>query len=114
MADAITNFPYHKVGFGFALGAATGSTVKKWTRDMAYGVGASFMFLQALSHYGFIKINWTVIKEKAEKALDADGDGKFDAQDVKIYFKRFMSFLVNGVPDAVGFTGGFYAGIEYL
>ena len=112
--DAIMAFPFHKIGFGFALGAAAGSTCKKWTKDVAYGVGVGFMFLQALSHYGFIQINWRAIKEKTEKALDADGDGKFDAKDVKVYFTRFLGFLRNGVPDAVGFTAGFYSGIQYL
>jgi uncharacterized membrane protein (Fun14 family) len=114
MADIISNFPIQQIGFGMCLGAASGATFKRWSRDVMYGVGVGFIFLQTLSHYGFISIHWNAIKDKTEKVLDVNGDGKFDADDVKVYLKRLLSFLQKGVPDSVGFTAGFYAGIQYL
>jgi uncharacterized membrane protein (Fun14 family) len=110
----IAKIPIQKISFGVLIGAATGSTVKRWTKDVAYGVGVGFIFLQTLSHYGFISINWRLIKEKTEKALDANGDGKFDMDDVKLYVKKTFAFLKRGLPDSVGFSAGFFLGIKYL
>lgn len=110
----LSKIPLQQVSFGVLLGAAAGSTFKKWTKDVAYGVGVGFIFLQTLSYYGFIQINWRLIKEKTEKALDADGDGKFDMNDVKVYAKKLFGFLKSGIPDTVGFGTGLYLGLQYL
>lgn len=95
-------------------GACTACAVKKWTKDVAYGIGATFVLLQAASYYGFLTIHWGTVNKKIQSALDADGDGKFDMNDVKVYFRRFMNVMTTGLPDVAGFSVGFWTGIKYL
>jgi uncharacterized membrane protein (Fun14 family) len=103
-----------KVSIGSLFGVCAGVAVKRLTRDAAYGVGLGFIVLQALSYYGYITINWGKVTDDIQKAADQDGDGKFDATDVKIIVKRGIKFLANGVPDAAGFTTGLYVGFKWF
>ena len=103
-----------KVGMAALFGACAGATTKKFTKDLAYGVGVGLIFLQSLSHYGLISIHWGAIMDKATKAVDTNGDGKLDKEDAKNILNKFVKFLSNGIPDAAGFSLGFYAGLQYL
>jgi uncharacterized membrane protein (Fun14 family) len=96
------------------LGFCSAAAFKKWSRDAIVGVGSAFIFLQGMKHLGFIEIHWHVIGKRVGKALDQNGDGKFDGEDVKILAQRGMDFLRNGLPDAAGFTIGFYSGLKLL
>ena len=103
-----------KVSVGSLFGVCTGVAVKRLTRDAAYGVGVGFICLQALSHYGYISIHWGKVGKDIEKAADQNGDGKFDATDLKIMVQRAIKWLSHGVPDAAGFTTGLYVGFKWF
>jgi uncharacterized membrane protein (Fun14 family) len=103
-----------KVSVGTVFGVCTGVAIKRLTKEAAYGAGVGFIFLQGLSHYGYITINMSKIKDDIEAAADQDGDGKFGASDVKIMIQKTIKFLSKGVPDAAGFTVGIYAGFKWL
>ena len=103
-----------KISIGTVFGVCAGVAVRRLSREAAYGAGVGFIFLQGLAHYGYITINWTKVKDDMEKAADQDGDGKFDANDVKIMIKKGVAFLAKGVPDAAGFSIGIYAGFKWL
>jgi uncharacterized membrane protein (Fun14 family) len=102
------------VSLAAIYGACVGVCFKKWTKDAMYGVGGAFVFLQVLSHYGWITINWGTINKKVQAALDQDGDGKLDMKDVKIAGGRALRWLTRGLPDAAGFSAGFVAAVKYL
>jgi uncharacterized membrane protein (Fun14 family) len=103
-----------KVSVGSLFGVCAGVAVKRRTKEAAYGLGVGFIVLQALSYYGYISIHWGKVKEDIERAADQDGDGKFDAQDLKILVQRGLKILTHGVPDAAGFTAGLYAGLKWF
>ena len=65
-----------------------------------------------LQHYGYISIDWMKIEGDVEKALDQDGDGKFDAKDVEILRKKYMAVLQQSVFAGSGFIAGFAAGFK--
>eukprot|EP00672_Neobodo_designis_P015633 CAMPEP_0174828448 /NCGR_PEP_ID=MMETSP1114-20130205/1341_1 /TAXON_ID=312471 /ORGANISM="Neobodo designis, Strain CCAP 1951/1" /LENGTH=111 /DNA_ID=CAMNT_0016062167 /DNA_START=52 /DNA_END=387 /DNA_ORIENTATION=+ len=103
-----------KVSVGSVFGVCTGYAVKRLSQEAAYGAGLGFIFLQALSYYGYIQINWKKVKDDISKAADQDGDGQFDSTDVKIIIKRGISFLSHGIPDAAGFSAGLWVGFRWL
>ena len=103
-----------KVSIGTALGACAGVASKKLTHQAMHGVGVGFICLQVLAYKGWISINWKKVKSDIEKVADQDGDGEFTGADLKNLIRKGVAFLRHGVPDAVGFTAGFYAAIRYF
>ena len=102
-----------KMTIGTVFGACAGTAVKRLSKDAMYGAGVALIGLQALAHYGWIEIHWRKIGQDIEKAADLDGDGKFGFSDIKILLQRTVKFLGNGVPDAAGFTAGFYGALKW-
>lgn len=101
-------------GVSGIMGAAVGVATKRLTSDALYGAGLAFAGLQCLSYVGFITIHWNAAQKFLEEKADLNKDGKLDVQDVKIFFQKVMTFLSRGLPDAAGFTSGFFVGIKYL
>ncbi|KAL7696646.1 FUN14 family [Lotmaria passim] len=97
-----------------AMGAAVGVAAHRLTSDALYGAGMCFAGLQCLAYCGLITIHWNVISDAVEKAADQNKDGKLDTEDVKIFWRRCMTYLSRGVPSAAGFTSGFIFGYKYL
>lgn len=96
------------------MGATVGVAARRLTSDALYGAGMCFAGLQCLAYMGVITIHWHVISDAVEKAADQNNDGKLDMEDVKIFWRRCMTFLSRGVPSAAGFTSGFMFGYKYL
>jgi uncharacterized membrane protein (Fun14 family) len=71
---------------------------------MLFFVGAGFLFLQYLTHKGFIRVNWDAVGSGFNKGLDRDGDGKVGVKDVGSIFGRLIRYLTHRVPFAAGFT----------
>eukprot|EP01084_Bolivina_argentea_P090901 163710_1 len=99
--------------FGLAMGACAGYASKKATKVAAGLIGVSFIGLQLLQHGGYITVDWMKIEKDVEKALDQDGDGKFDRKDIEILRKKYMGILQQSLLTGGGFAAGFYAGIKY-
>lgn len=110
MTDAIVKQFSVSTVFGCCAGVAT----KRLTKDAMYGVGMAVIGLQTLSYLGYIKINWSAVEDDIVKAVDQDGDGKLTASDASAILKRFAKFLSTGMPNAAGFSTGFYGAIRYF
>ena len=57
---------------------------------------------------GMVKVQWQEILDQAEKALDRDGDGKFDISDAKIWWNDLLTILTWNMPGGSGFLFGLY------
>ncbi len=112
--ELLSSVPVGRIGFGGVLGACAASTLKKWTRDVAYGVGMGLIALQALSHYGLVTVHWEKVRDCVTGAVDTNGDKKVDQVDVRKGMSRVVAFLGAGIPDTAGFAVGFAAGLQWL
>jgi uncharacterized membrane protein (Fun14 family) len=95
-----------------AFGACVGVASKKLAKDAMYGVGLAFIGLQTLAYLGYVDINWKRIESDIVKAVDQDGDGKLSISDGTALLGKFLRFLGRGLPNAAGFTTGFYVGVK--
>ena len=95
------------------FGICCGYAAKRLAKDAMYGIGLAFMGLQGLVWLGYIKINWSKIEGDVVKAVDQDGDGKLTVKDAGVILRRFIGFMRVGLPNAAGFSSGFYLGIKF-
>jgi uncharacterized membrane protein (Fun14 family) len=102
------------VSVSTAFGACVGVAAKRLTKEAMYGVGLGFIALQTLSYFGYVQIQWKRISNDVQSAVDQDGDGKITATDLKILLDRFLNLMTNGLPNAAGFTTGFYVGVKWF
>ena len=72
-----------------------------------------FVGAQILQYQGYVDINFLAIQQEVIKTLDADGDGKFGASDLKIYWRQLRDILQTGMPSAGSFAGGFSLALYY-
>ena len=68
---------------------------------------------KVLQHQGYIDVHWMKIEQDVEKALDQDGDGKFDAKDIAILKRKYMAVVQQSVFAGSGFIAGFAAGFKW-
>jgi uncharacterized membrane protein (Fun14 family) len=99
--------------FSSMMGISCGYAAKRLAKDALYGVGLAFMGLQGLAYFGYITINWNKIEGDVTKAIDQDGDGKLTVKDAGVLMKRVVGFFRTGLPNAAGFTSGFYLGLKF-
>jgi uncharacterized membrane protein (Fun14 family) len=92
------------------MGYCSGLAFRKASRFAALIIGVGFMGLQGAKSLGYIDVNWNKIKDDALKPLDANNDGKFDADDAQIWWKKSQLILKDSVPGAGGFSAGFLLG----
>jgi uncharacterized membrane protein (Fun14 family) len=101
-----------KLGFGGIMGYCSGLALKKIGKAVAFMIGVGFIFLQTLAYKGYITIDWDQIKLSLHKTVDATGDGKVDAEDLKAYWQKVKKILTQNVPNAGGFSIGFLYGVQ--
>jgi len=68
------------------------------------------MGLQTAKSMGYIDVDWKKIRDDAIQPLDANKDGKVDAQDIEVWWKKSQATLKDSVPEAGGFSAGFLLG----
>lgn len=100
------------LSFGCIMGYCSGTALKQVGKALAFVVGIGFIGLQTIAHAGYIQIDWMKVRESAHRTLDTSGDGKFDAEDLKAYWKSFKKIMTNRVPAAGGFSLGFLYGLR--
>lgn len=100
------------LSFGVIMGYCSGTALKQIGKAMAFVVGVGFIGLQSMAHLGYIQIDWMKVSESAKKSIDTTGDGRFDADDLKAYWRSFKKIMTNRVPAAGGFSLGFLYGLR--
>jgi uncharacterized membrane protein (Fun14 family) len=100
------------LSFGAIMGYCSGSAMKKVGKALAVVIGVGFIGLQTAVSAGYIEVDWAKISGGLLTKMDATGDGKFDGEDVKAYWKKIRAVLTNKVPAAGGFSLGFMYGVK--
>ena len=102
-----------KLSFGTVVGYCSGMATQKIAKATAFLVGVSFIALQVAVSSGVVTIDWSKLQVHCHKLIDASGDGKFDAEDIKLYWKKVRGILTANLPSAGGFSFGFLYGVRY-
>ena len=55
--------------------------------------------MQTLAYYGYIDVNHEDLKKKVEGALDRNGDGRVDVEDLKLVLDEVQSVVGFGLDD---------------
>jgi len=101
-----------KLSFGTVMGYCSGYAFKKAGRALALAIGTVFIGLQAAASLGYLQVDWGKIQLDLTKSVDTTGDGKFDTDDLKEYWRRVKTVLKDRLPGAGGFSFGFLYGIK--
>ncbi|KAJ1484006.1 FUN14 family-domain-containing protein [Baffinella frigidus] len=91
-----------QLGFGSAMGWATGMAIQKVGRFVGFFVGMTFMAVQAASYQGYIDVNWNKAGKDFSKLLDINQDGQLVKEDAKMYLAKFMDVTTCNLPSAGG------------
>ncbi|CAK4639110.1 hypothetical protein LEN26_008297 [Aphanomyces euteiches] len=102
-----------QISFGTAVGFCAGSAVKSIGQIAAAAIGVIFIGAQFAASAGYIQINWKKVEKDAIAAVDPNGDGKIDADDVKVWWQKFLKLAQHNLPSSGGFAAGFFLGITY-
>jgi len=95
-------------------GYATGYALRVVGQMAAFAVGSVFMMVQVAAYKGYITVDWVkVSKDAKQNLLDQDGDGDFDADDIKIMLRNFIEVCTYQLPSGAGFTGGLALGLGF-
>lgn len=99
-----------QVSFGGVMGYCSGMAFRRVGRAVGLVIGVGFVGLQSAKSMGYIDVDWMKIKDDAIKPLDMNSNGKVDADDVEVIWKKSQSVLKDSVPEAGGFSAGFLLG----
>jgi uncharacterized membrane protein (Fun14 family) len=105
-AELFSNSAIGQLGFGGLAGAAVGYTAKKVTKLIAILLGATFILVQVLVHYGLITVNWGAVESSAH-GVWAGPDGVTLADRAWAIVRDQLPF---GGAFVVGFALGFKLG----
>ena len=95
-----------KMGFGGAIGFCSGMATKRLGYVVAYLAGLTFIGIQTAAYHGYIDIDWLAVQAQATEMLDANGDGKFDANDLKLWWRKFKEIMMAQLPSNGSFCSG--------
>mmetsp|Transcript_6553 Transcript_6553/g.8516 ORF Transcript_6553/g.8516 Transcript_6553/m.8516 type:complete len:125 (+) Transcript_6553:63-437(+) len=102
-----------KLGFGTVVGYCSGMAMKKIGKAVAFVIGMGFIVVQGAVSAGYIAVDWNKVQSDVVSTVDTNNDGKLDEEDVKAYWANVKKVLINGIPDAGGFSLGFLWGVKY-
>jgi len=92
------------------MGYCSGMAFRRVGKFVGLVIGVGFMGMQTAKNMGYIDVDWNKIKDDAIKPLDMNSDGKVDAQDIEVLWKRSQAIMKDSVPEAGGFSAGFLLG----
>lgn len=98
--------------FGAAMGVASGYVLRQGGKVMAATVGTGFVFLQTLSHFGYVDVKWDRLQADYRRMLDTDGDGRITTNDLNSKFDRLEKELSHNLPSGSGFASGLAYGLS--
>jgi len=101
---------FGQIGFGGVMGYCSGMAFRRVGKFVGLVIGVGFMGMQTAKNMGYIDVDWNKIKDDAIKPLDMNSDGKVDAQDIEVLWKRSQAIMKDSVPEAGGFSAGFLLG----
>jgi uncharacterized membrane protein (Fun14 family) len=107
--SVFSKLPLANISIGVVAGFCSCYAFKAIGRALAVVIGVAFLGLQALQHGGYIQINWGKANDKLIETFDQNGDGKLDAEDVKLAKTRLLPILTKGLPGTAAFSAGFIA-----
>ncbi|KAF0698773.1 Aste57867_10631 [Aphanomyces stellatus] len=102
-----------QVSFGSFVGFCAAMAVKSIGQLAAVAIGVVFIGTQMAASAGYIQVDWKKIEKDAIAAVDPNGDGKIDADDFKIWWKKFYAMAKYNMPSSGGFATGFALGLVY-
>ncbi|CAI5720278.1 unnamed protein product [Peronospora effusa] len=94
-----------------SLGFCSGYALKQAGKAAAMAVGLIFVLAQAAAYNGYVDIKWGKVQKDMIGKVDPNGDGKFDSQDVKLWYQKLLKIIKTNLPSSMGFTSGFALGI---
>lgn len=92
------------LGLGGIAGFCVGYFIKKAAKAAALLAGLLFILIQLMAAKGWLQINWGAMSEATQHAAQS---GAVDSA-----VSKFLAIMVNNLPSAAGFVGGFYIGIK--
>mmetsp|Transcript_12401 Transcript_12401/g.12489 ORF Transcript_12401/g.12489 Transcript_12401/m.12489 type:complete len:202 (-) Transcript_12401:242-847(-) len=101
-----------KIGYGFVMGYISGLSVKKISKSIGVVLGAFFISVQYLAHYGYLQVNYEQMEKDVEGMLDLNKDGKLDEKDLKYAYDDFSKVAGYHMPSGGGFATGLVAGLR--
>lgn len=97
---------------GFTAGFCMGYAVKKSLKVAALVIGFIIMSVQILAASGYVTTSWDGASGDFVKWLDANGDGKIDSEDFKIWFNKATAVVGYNLPAGSGWLAGWIAGLR--
>eukprot|EP00931_Biecheleriopsis_adriatica_P113530 TRINITY_DN88596_c0_g1_i1.p1 TRINITY_DN88596_c0_g1~~TRINITY_DN88596_c0_g1_i1.p1 ORF type:complete len:194 (+),score=47.50 TRINITY_DN88596_c0_g1_i1:75-584(+) len=102
------------ISVGGLSGFCSGFALKKVGKAAAVIFGGIFALQQALAYNGYVTVNWEKVEKDMSKLLDTNKDGKLDAKDLGVGYKKALEILqYNNAGLSGGFAGGFLLGVRY-
>mmetsp|Transcript_13564 Transcript_13564/g.28439 ORF Transcript_13564/g.28439 Transcript_13564/m.28439 type:complete len:127 (+) Transcript_13564:184-564(+) len=114
--DAVQHFidknkdSFEQIGFGGVMGYCSGMAFRKAGKVVGVVIGVGFVGLQTAKNMGYIDVDWNKIRDDAIRPLDTNADGKIDAKDMEVWWKKSQAVMKDSVPEAGGFSAGFLLG----
>ncbi len=98
---------------GGVAGFCSGYAAKKVGRAAALAAGLAFIGVQLARARGVVaEPDWTGVNGALVAALDADGDGRVTAADLRAHGSRLVAVLGFNVPGGAAFTTAFLLGLK--
>ncbi len=77
-----------KIGLGMIFGFSSGFFIKKLAKVVTFVLGGAAISIQALSHFGYIHVNYDKIKSDFNSILDINHDGNTTPEDIVSLYSK--------------------------
>lgn len=103
-----------QLSVGALAGFCSGYALKKVGKVAAFVGGLAFIGFQVARYNGVVKSpDWKAVDKQFVAALDANGDGKVDMEDVSLHLQKLQAYLSVGLPSSTAFGIAFILGLRY-
>jgi len=102
-----------QLSVGAITGFCSGYALKKVSKAAAFVLGLGFIGFQVARYHGVVQSpDWQAMDDKLVAALDANGDGKVDLEDMQVHLAKMTAYLSVGLPSAGAFGVAFLVGLK--